>query len=221
LRHAWTAQDPPTRGEITDDQVPCRLASQAPASGGVTTRTVGRRSRMTAQHQRAFCGCAASKACNVSWPTGIHGYGRALTGLTPRPPPKELKTQVRAVLTRSFGGVAGARARPGGLSVNPSRKLRRFESFTCHPVHERAPDQRKRRSQALFHVPARVGLTSASGGARRLSVGNWSGKFGRAPPPWRSHERAGGQGTFFGLAKPSASPANERREMLQMASGCT
>ena len=34
-------------------------------------------------------------------------------------------------------------------TVNPSRKLRRFESFTCHRVRERAPDQRKRRSEAL------------------------------------------------------------------------
>src|SRR6478735_4212597 len=34
-------------------------------------------------------------------------------------------------------------------TVNPSRELRRFESFTCHHVHRRAPDQRKRRSGAL------------------------------------------------------------------------
>ena len=34
----------------------------------------------------------------------------------------------------------------GGIrrSVNPSRKLRRLECFTCHPVHERPPDLRKR-----------------------------------------------------------------------------
>src|SRR5665647_2668304 len=35
-------------------------------------------------------------------------------------------------------------------SVNPSRKLRRFESFTCHHVPERASDLRKRGSEAFF-----------------------------------------------------------------------
>jgi hypothetical protein len=35
-------------------------------------------------------------------------------------------------------------------TVNPSRKLRRFESFTCHHVRERASDLRKRGSEALF-----------------------------------------------------------------------
>src|SRR5664280_3058572 len=35
-------------------------------------------------------------------------------------------------------------------TVNPSRKLRRFESFTCHHVRERASDLRKRGSEALL-----------------------------------------------------------------------
>jgi len=35
-------------------------------------------------------------------------------------------------------------------SVNPSRKLRRFESFTCHHVRERAFDQRKRGRRPSF-----------------------------------------------------------------------
>jgi hypothetical protein len=35
-------------------------------------------------------------------------------------------------------------------TVNPSRELRRFESFTCHRVRERASDQWKRRSGALL-----------------------------------------------------------------------
>src|ERR1039458_8059063 len=34
-------------------------------------------------------------------------------------------------------------------TVNPSRKLRRFESFTCHHVPERASELRKRGSEAL------------------------------------------------------------------------
>src|SRR5450759_3802030 len=41
-----------------------------------------------------------------------------------------------------------ARCRP--WSVNPSRKLRRFESFTCHHVRERASELRKRGSEALL-----------------------------------------------------------------------
>jgi hypothetical protein len=41
-------------------------------------------------------------------------------------------------------------------TVNPSRELRRFESFTCHRVRERASDQRKRQSEALLIYPARV-----------------------------------------------------------------
>src|SRR6476469_5417190 len=41
-------------------------------------------------------------------------------------------------------------------TVNPSRKLRRFESFTCHPVPRRASDQRKRRSGALLASPERA-----------------------------------------------------------------
>jgi hypothetical protein len=35
-------------------------------------------------------------------------------------------------------------------TVNPSRKLRRFESFTCHHVPERASELWKRGSEALF-----------------------------------------------------------------------
>src|SRR5664280_1712664 len=35
-------------------------------------------------------------------------------------------------------------------TVNPSRKLRRFESFTCHHVPERASELRKRGLEALI-----------------------------------------------------------------------
>ena len=38
-------------------------------------------------------------------------------------------------------------------SVNPSRKLRRFESFTCHTLRKGASDLRKRRSEALLQPP--------------------------------------------------------------------
>src|SRR5664279_3555943 len=55
-----------------------------------------------------------------------------------------------------------ARCRP--WSVNPSRKLRRFESFTCHRVRERAPDLRKRGPEALLVYPMRVSKR------RRLAV---------------------------------------------------
>ena len=41
-------------------------------------------------------------------------------------------------------------------TVNPSRELRRFESFTCHRVRERASDQRKRRSGAFLPYPVGV-----------------------------------------------------------------
>jgi hypothetical protein len=41
-------------------------------------------------------------------------------------------------------------------TVYPSRELRRFESFTCHRVRERASDQRKRRSEAFPIYPVGV-----------------------------------------------------------------
>src|SRR5690349_21187979 len=56
-------------------------------------------------------------------------------------------------------------------TVNPSRELRRFESFTCHPVLGRAFDQRKRRSGALLPSRRGVRLTTAGDGLLRLSVG--------------------------------------------------
>jgi hypothetical protein len=37
-------------------------------------------------------------------------------------------------------------------TVNPSRKLRRFESFTCHRVRERASDLRKRGQRLSSHT---------------------------------------------------------------------
>ena len=43
-----------------------------------------------------------------------------------------------------------ARCRP--WSVNPSRELRRFESFTCHRVRERASDLRKRGRRPSFYT---------------------------------------------------------------------
>ena len=41
-------------------------------------------------------------------------------------------------------------------TVNPSRKLRRFESFTCHHVLGRASELRKRGSEAHFVYPMGV-----------------------------------------------------------------
>ena len=72
-------------------------------------------------------------------------------------------------------------------TVNPSRKLRRFESFTCHPVHKRAPDQRKRRFGAFFVAPARVRLISGSERCSTGVSGELVGKFGPWPlslGPW-------------------------------------
>jgi hypothetical protein len=52
--------------------------------------------------------------------------------------------------------------------VNPSRGLRRFESFTRHPVLERAPDQRKRRFMGPLSRPACWRTTN---GSERPSTG--------------------------------------------------
>jgi len=55
-------------------------------------------------------------------------------------------------------------------TVDPSRKLRRFESFTCHHVLERASDDlRKRGSEALFVYLAGVSKWHCFGDPLRLA----------------------------------------------------
>jgi len=88
------------------------------------------------------------------------------------------------------------------LDCNPSRKLRRFESFTCHRVRERASDLRKRSSEALFIYPmgvsnrccfwrssglwvARLDLRKhVNRIGRRWVRPEYAWKFGSTPPCW-------------------------------------
>ena len=87
-------------------------------------------------------------------------------------------------------------------TVNPSRKLRRFESFTCHHVLERASDLRKRGSEVLVVYPVGVSKRHRFGGPqsfgsqacdlrKRANLIGWrwvrpeyAGKFGSTPPCW-------------------------------------
>src|ERR1019366_2402402 len=88
----------------------------------------------------------------------------------------------------------------GRWSVNPSRKLRRFESFTCHHVPERASELRKRGSEALiiylvgvskrcrFGDPQSFGSQACELRKRVVRIGwrrvrpEYAGEFGSTPP---------------------------------------
>ncbi len=60
-------------------------------------------------------------------------------------------------------------------TVNPSRELRRFESFTCHPVHRRASDQRKRGSGPFCRPASPSDVPWAEGS--RMAVGQRRGSW--------------------------------------------
>ena len=93
-------------------------------------------------------------------------------------------------------------------SVNPSRKLRRFESFTCHHVRERASDLRKRKVRGLLTYTVGVSKTAllwrSSGSGPQASdlvnartdlggievCGECARKLGFTPPCWPDCRRA-------------------------------
>jgi hypothetical protein len=109
-----------------------------------------------------------------------------------------------------FGWSEGCRP----WSVNPSRKLRRFESFTCHRVRERASDLRKRGSEALVVYPMGVskrrlfgdphGFGSQACDLRKcVNLIGWrwvrpenARKFGSMPPCWPDSLSAGLRGRW-------------------------
>src|SRR5476649_2228777 len=94
------------------------------------------------------------RVCHVGCPCGVRGESAAvvlsgrhafgfLLGLPPDGPGWWFSCYP------SIRTTAGCPSGQWEWTVNPSRELRRFESFTCHRVRERASDQRKRRSEAL------------------------------------------------------------------------
>jgi hypothetical protein len=68
-------------------------------------------------------------------------------------------------------GQCGFQSQNQALPVNPSRKLRRFESFTRHTVHDKAPHQLKQPGGAFFVGLSQERLTHSS---RQMSGKAWS-----------------------------------------------
>ncbi len=84
-------------------------------------------------------------------------------------------------------------------AVNPSRKLRRFESFTCHHVRGRALDLRKRRSGTPSAASSRCPAVIGSGRPTVQST------CGEVVPSWCASWRAecaGAQARGCGLYPP-------------------